>query len=143
MLAASHAIIGAVIAAKVPDPTLRYSLAIFSHPLLDIFPHWDFNNRRNGDINVPKTIFKSLFDAGIGYAFGFAIFGRQVPALTLFLTMFLAQLPDWIEAPYHIFNWKFPPFSWMRQWQHLCHWKLAFPWGFFTQLTLLLALLLY
>lgn len=142
MLALSHAITGAVIAAKIHNPALGYTLAVVSHPLLDLVPHWDFNTRCNGDRRTSTTILISLIDATIGFAIGIFLFHTQVPLPRLLLTMFLAQLPDWLEAPYHVFKWQFPPFSWVKRFQHYMHWKLRAPWGILTQLAFLAIILL-
>ncbi len=141
MLALSHALTGAVIAAKTTNPILGYSLAIVSHPLLDLFPHWDFNTRCTEDRKVSTTIIVSLTDAAIGFAIGFILYSAQVAPPQLLLTMFLAQLPDWLEAPYHVFNWKFPPFTWVKKFQHILHWKMQAPWGILTQLAYLVLIL--
>ncbi len=45
MLAASHAVAGAIIASQISSPEIAYSVALLSHPLLDLFPHWDLNTR--------------------------------------------------------------------------------------------------
>jgi len=135
MLALSHAVTGAAIASQTTaNPLLGYTLAVLSHPLLDLFPHWDFNTRHNGDRSVTKIIALSLTDASIGFLLGFLFFGSSVDPKILLTTMFLAQLPDWLEAPYHVFNWHFPPFTWIKKLQHLLHLKLAAPWGIFTQI---------
>src|SRR5437868_12727087 len=41
MTATSHALVGTVIAAKVGDPLLAIPLALLSHLILDMIPHWD------------------------------------------------------------------------------------------------------
>lgn len=141
MLALSHALTGAVIASKTTNPALGYALAVISHPLLDLIPHWDFNTRCNGHRKVTTTLLLSLTDAVLGFTLGFFLFKSQVDPQVLFTTMFLSQLPDWLESPYHLLNWKFPPFIWVKRFQHFCHWKLAFPWGFITQLAYLALIL--
>ncbi len=140
MLAVSHAITGAAIAHYSPTPILGFFLAFLSHPILDLIPHWDFNSRHNGR-NASKTIVISAIDAAAGFSFGFILFGTQIQPLILLTTMFIAQLPDWIEAPYHILNWRFPPFSTIKQIQHKLHIKLRAPWGVLTQILLILSLL--
>lgn len=141
MLAATHAITGAVIAKVSPSPSLGYVLALLSHPLLDLIPHWDMRTRHS---KRPRdsVIFYSLIDAFVGFALGFLLVKNAVPWEQLFLTMFVSQLPDWLEAPYVVFNWKFPPFSWIKAFQHLVHNKLSFPDGLYTQLILIFLLLL-
>jgi len=137
MLAASHAVAGAIIASQVTSPEIGYGLALVSHPLLDLFPHWDLNTRHNG-YGVGQIIWTSLLDAGVGFGIGFMLFGSVVDWKVLLLTMFLAQLPDWLEAPKHVFGWNFPPFSTIKRLQHYWHTKWDWPWGIAPQILLLL-----
>ncbi|MBI2010558.1 MAG: hypothetical protein HYS86_05305 [Candidatus Chisholmbacteria bacterium] len=141
MLALSHALAGAAIAASAPNPATALTLALLSHPLLDLFPHWDFNTRNNGHRPKGTIIAISLIDAALGFAAGIILFGSQVSPPLLLATMFVAQLPDWLEAPYHIFDWHFPPFTWVKQFQHTFHYKLASPWGVVTQVAFVLILI--
>lgn len=140
MLAATHAITGAAIAHYCPAPSLGFLLAFLSHPILDLIPHWDFNSRHNGR-NPYQTIIISATDAAAGFALGFILFGSQTLPWILFLTMFLAQLPDWFEAPYHILKWHFFPFSTIKTIQHKLHFKLNAPWGIITQILLIYLLI--
>ncbi|MBI2012734.1 hypothetical protein HYS90_02270, partial [Candidatus Curtissbacteria bacterium] len=41
MTATAHALIGASIAAKITNPYLGIPLAIISHFVADLIPHWD------------------------------------------------------------------------------------------------------
>lgn len=137
MLAATHAVVGAIIAKSAATPEVGYLAALISHPLLDLFPHWDLKTR---DLTKTKwqILWTSLLDAAIGFTIGFLLFGRSVNPLVLALTMFIAQLPDWLEAPLHIFNWRFPPFTTVKKLQHYWHTKLAFPLGIIPQLAIVL-----
>lgn len=141
MLAATHALTGAMIAAWSPTPAIGIAVAILSHPILDCVPHWDLRTRH---IRRSKALVvaSSLVDALLGFALGFFLMGNAVPAERLLLTMIAAQLPDWLEAPYLVMDWKFPPFSWVKVFQHRLHWKLPFPDGLYTQLILIFLLLL-
>ncbi|MBI4034874.1 MAG: hypothetical protein HY381_00570, partial [Candidatus Chisholmbacteria bacterium] len=105
MLAASHALTGAVIASLTPSPSLGYLLALLSHPLLDFVPHWDFNIRLTHKSKF-RILTISLLDASLGIISGFLLFGSSISPLRLLATMLLAQAPDWFEAPYHLFNWR-------------------------------------
>lgn len=141
MLVTTHSITGAVIAKLTPSPVLGYAVALLSHPVLDYIPHWDLKTRfTKRPIN--RVILYSLLDVFAGFGLGFLLVRDTVPATQLLLTMFAAQLPDWFEAPYVVFGWKFPPFSWVKSFQHKVHHKLPFPDGLFTQLILIFSLLL-
>ena len=78
----------------------------------------------------------SAADASVGFLIGFILFSSTINPLYLLFIMWLAQIPDWIEAPYH-FGFKFPPFTWMKYIQHLWHTKLGWPWGLLPQLAIL------
>lgn len=136
MLAASHAIAGAIIAKSVATPEIGYSLALVSHPLLDLFPHWDMHTR-NSKREPGITIWSSLVDAGAGFGIGLVLFWGQIDWKILLVTMFIAQLPDWLEAPYNVLGWNFPPFSTIKTIQHYVHCKMNLPWGLLPQLVLL------
>jgi len=114
MLNLSHAIIGASIAGAVPDPKIGLGLAFFSHPLADLFPHWDFNIRHNG-FSKTKMLAVALVDAFEGFLIGWLLFKDQVSGPYLFSAMFTAQALDWLEGPYRVFGWRFPPFSWVKK----------------------------
>lgn len=136
MLATSHAIAGAIIAKSASTPELGYGLALLSHPLLDLFPHWDLHTR-NSNRGPWVTIWSSLIDAGIGITIGLALFSSEVDWKVLLLTMFMAQLPDWLEAPYNVFGWHFAPFSSIKKFQHYVHCKMDLPWGLVPQIAIL------
>lgn len=135
MLDASHALIGASIAKTIPNPYLSIPLALATHFLADVFPHWDFRTRKTNRSKL-DTIVISLSDAGVGFILGFILFGSQVDILYLFTLMFIAQLPDWLEAPYHIFNWRFFPFTHIKKLQSKWHNKLGLPWGLIYQVAI-------
>lgn len=132
MLDASHALIGAAMAKLVPQPELGIPLAVITHFAADLVPHWDLRTRQIKRSKF-RTIFLSLADAFTGYALGWWLFRRSVPLLYLAGMMFAAQLPDWLEAPWHIFDWRFPPFSWIKRLQSRLHRKQDLPWGLVWQ----------
>lgn len=103
------------------------------HFLADIFPHWDFRTRKSNHSKL-QIIAISLSDAGLGYLLGYWFFSPLVPLNYLLTAMFISQLPDWLEAPYHIFNWNFPPFSSIKHFQSRLHYKLGLPWGLIGQI---------
>ena len=135
MLAATHAVVGAMIAASVSRPELGYLLAVVSHPVLDFFPHWDLNTRYNQRTKM-AILSTSLTDAAIGMGIGWWLFGSQVETTTLFITMFLAQIFDWFEAPFHLFDWHFAPFINIKRLQSWWHTKLGLPWGLVPQMAI-------
>lgn len=141
MLSLTHALAGAAIAKISASSKTAMIFALLSHPLLDYIPHWDLMTR-NGKRTVNQVVIYSLIDAGIGFILGVLIFKNSVPLPTLLGAMFMAQIPDWLEAPYTVFNWRFPPFSWVKEFQHKIHHKAKFPDGLYIQLILIFFLLL-
>lgn len=144
MLAASHALVGAAIASASwqVHPTLAYLLALLSHPVLDFLPHWDLNTRFNHQPKL-RLITLSLTDAALGIIPGLLLFADQVPVTVLLVTMLLAQGPDWLEAPYHVLDWRWPPFSTIKQFQSRWHHKLDLPWGLILQLVFISILIIW
>lgn len=128
MLDSSHALIGASIAKLVPNPYLGIPLSLLSHVLGDYVPHWDFNTRKVKRSKL-TLIALSLTDAFIGFFLGYLLFKSSVDPIYLFIMMFTAQLPDWLEAPYHVFDWRFFPFTQIKHFQSVHHNKLSFPLG--------------
>lgn len=141
MLAASHALIGASIAKLVPNPYWGLPLNLILHFAADLTPHWDLHTRQ-ANRSKAMIILWSLTDAGIGYLAGGWIFSGGVSWPYLGLMMLAAQLPDWLEAPYRIFDWHFPPFSSIKKLQSRLHRKLALPWGLIWQIIIVLGFVL-
>lgn len=142
MLDASHAVIGASLAKLVPNPAFGLPLALALHFAGDLVPHWDFRTRHVVRSKL-TTIVLSLSDAGVGFTLGWWLFRDSVSLPYLFLMMFVSQLPDWIESPYHIFDWNFPPFSSIKHFQSRLHYKLDLPWGLVWQTLIVAAFLLF
>lgn len=142
MLVTSHALIGAALAKLIPNPWLGYPLALLSHFAADLTPHWDFRTRKTNR-SILNTIIISLADAFIGFLLGWLIFKSKINNFYLFSMMFMAQLPDWLEAPYLIFNWQFPPFSTIKKLQSRLHYKLDLPWGLIIQISLIILIILF
>lgn len=132
MTATAHALVGGAIAASIPNPALGISLALASHLILDMIPHWDFGL---GWRNKSRTLFmaEGFFDLGVGLVSSYLIFGAHVN-LIYFLTVVFASLAfDILTAPYWFFKWHFPPFSWAYRIQSQVNAKAKLPWGIFTQ----------
>jgi len=141
MTATAHALIGASLAVKITNPLIGIPLAILTHFLADLIPHWDAGtNHRN------KTIMRLRIEAAIdvllGFVLVFLIFRNLVDPIYLFTMVIAAQLPDWLEAPSWMFGFKVPPFSWMDWLGHKLQSRLQLPWGLVTQVVVVGALLL-
>lgn len=142
MLDASHALIGASLAKLVPNPAWGLPLNLLLHFAGDLVPHWDLRTRHVIRTKL-QTIAISLGDAFAGYALGWWLFNDSVPLPYLALMMFTSQLPDWLEAPYHIFGWNFPPFSSIKKLQSRLHHKQDLPWGLVWQSLIVTAFVLF
>lgn len=139
MLDASHALIGASLAKLIPNPFIGYPLSLISHVIADYIPHWDFGGRETKHSKL-ILIALSLADAFIGFSLGYLIFKSSVNPTYLLTMMFTAQLPDWLEAPYHVFEWRFFPFSNIKSFQSFHHKKLNLPWGLVIQILIVITL---
>lgn len=144
MTATGHAVIGAIIAAKVGNPTLSIPLAIGSHILSDAIPHWDVATN-SGKKTKKALIYDAAFDVVFGFFMAFMILGIFFPATDPFYAVaiiLLAQSFDWLTVPYYFFRIKKPPFFfWVYKFQKLFDRKLGLPWGVIIQ-TLVIAFLL-
>lgn len=132
MTATAHALIGASLAVKFTTPQIGIPLAIISHFVADLIPHWDAGtNHRQKSLNRIKV--EATFDVLLGFALSFLIFRNLVDPIYLFVMIIAAQLPDWIEAPSWLFGFKVPPFSWLDWLGHKLQTRLQLPWGLVTQ----------
>lgn len=142
MTATGHAVIGTVIAAKVANPAVAIPIAIASHFLADAFPHWDTGYHRKQK-SRQKFLIESLIDLALGFVISFALIKLFFPQTNLtyaFLMIIMAQLPDWLTAPYLFLDLKWAPFCWIYNLQKKFDSRLGLPWGFINQVIALLAI---
>ena len=133
MTATAHALIGASIAAKVTNPYLGIPLAILSHLILDLIPHWDAGTNHR-EKSIMRLRAEAAIDVIVGFFLVFLIFRNIVPnPVYLYSMVIAAQLPDWLETPASMFNIKIPPFSWMNWVGHNLQSRMQLPWGLITQ----------
>lgn len=145
MTATGHAIIGTVIAAKVGNPALAIPLAFASHFLADALPHWDTGYHR-GNKTRNKFFIESGIDVFVGFLASFVLLQLFFPATNLFYAFFMiliAQLPDWLTAPYLFLDLKIPPFSWMYKLQKIFDTHLGMPWGVINQAIIIAAVIIF
>lgn len=132
MTATAHALVGGAIASSFSNPALGLSLALASHPLLDMIPHWDFGKGWR-DKNKITFMVEGVFDLSIGLISSYIIFGQFLD-LGYFLTVVFASLVfDLLQVPYWLFNMRIPPFSWAYQIQSKIDRTAKPPWGIVTQ----------
>ena len=144
MTATSHAVIGAVIAAKIGNPALAIPIAFATHLLADRVPHWDpaTNIKKK---SKERLLLDSAMDVFLSYAVAYLVtyyFFPETNILYMFFIVVCSQLFDWMTAPYYFFNIKFAPFYWAYKFQKMFDRKLDKPWGIVTQTVVVLLILL-
>ncbi|MCL5433299.1 MAG: hypothetical protein M1524_04270 [Patescibacteria group bacterium] len=142
MTATGHAIIGAVIAAKIGNPELAVPIAFASHVLADLTPHWDLGT--NGNARKDKHIVaKTAVDISVGFVLSFIMLTFLFPGTNLYYAFFIiitSQLLDWITMPYIFFY--VPPFTWFYKFQKKFHWEMDKPWGIIIQAIILILIVI-
>ena len=144
MTATGHALIGTVIAAKIGNPVLAIPIAVASHFLADALPHWDTGYHRASK-SKRKFFIESFFDVLLGFILSYAVIKLFFPSLNLtyaFLMIIMAQLPDWLTAPYLFFDLKGIPFCWFYKMQKKFDTTKDLPWGFINQAVVVLLIIL-
>lgn len=138
MTATGHALIGALIAAKFHNPYLAIPLAFASHFAADMVPHWDAGTHHRE--KSQKDLFKeSALDVIISVVTAFVLYDNilgESNYVLLYMSVFAAQLPDWLMAPYLVLNQHGRGFGWSKwsyQIQHKMNRRLDKPWGIITQ----------
>lgn len=154
MTSTAHTLVGAAIVSVVPNPFIAAPLVLASHFLMDLIPHWDFGtNWRSRPKYVTGLI--SISDTIIGFTLAYFLFWGKAPFLHLFMGMFLAVLPDWLETPWYILfahQKKFEPdtkanilekltFS-IYKYESKLHTKAQYPFGLYTQIATVLFFLI-
>lgn len=140
MTATAHALVGAAIITKFPNPW-GLLLAFLSHFPLDYIPHWDTitNGKKHSKI---FNLLVTAVDVLLGFILVWYFFGRLAPPVILFLAVIFSQLLDWLSAPYYFFNINLYPSRIMYQFQKKFHHKLGLPFGLITQIITLIAIFL-
>lgn len=115
MLELPHAVVGAVLAAKIGNPALAVPFAIASHFALDLIPHW--NPHLNTELKkhgrlTHKTTFFIVLDVAAALVTTILLasyFSPDTRMVTLILLgALMGILPDLVEAPYFFFGIKIP-----------------------------------
>lgn len=115
MIELPHTVVGAAIAVKVGNPALAIPLALASHFVLEVVPHWNphlyTETKKYGRVTPASTLFVAV-DVLASLAAGFFIASQLLPDTRHFWTViaasFAAVLPDVVEAPWFFLNFKHP-----------------------------------
>lgn len=111
MLETPHVAVGAAIAIKVGNPALAIPLALASHFVLDIIPHWNphtyTETEKNGKPSK-STFTIAIIDATAALALGVGIAATRYPDIgqmaTIIACSFAAVFPDVSKYPFFLFN---------------------------------------
>ncbi|OGH47979.1 MAG: hypothetical protein A3A51_05185 [Candidatus Levybacteria bacterium RIFCSPLOWO2_01_FULL_39_10] len=145
MTATGHAVIGTVIAASIPNPVIAIPLALASHVVADLFPHWDPGTNRKEKTNQ-EFLSGAMIDVGFSYILTFLLIVFLFPQTDLlyaYIVVFAAQFFDWAASPYTFFKVKNPPiFQWFYRFQKKFDNRLDKPWGIISQVAALAGLVL-
>lgn len=143
MTATGHAVIGTVIAAKIGNPALAIPIALISHTIADLFPHWDTGtNARQKGRN--RLFIDSALDVLASVFLSYLIIYFLFPATSIFyafIVILAAQLYDWMIVPYYFFKMNIPPFNWIYKFQKMFDNSLDKPWGIIYQIAVLIFIL--
>lgn len=142
MTATAHALIGASLAVKLTNPFIGIPIAILSHFLADLVPHWDAGTNRRKK-TIQRLRMEAAADVLLGFGAAFLIFSTIVDPVYLFVMIIAAQLPDWLETPSSKFGIRIPPFTWVENLGHKLQSRKQLPWGLVTQVVIVGALILW
>lgn len=142
MTATAHAVIGTVIAAKIGNPALAIPLAFLSHFAADMVPHWDtaFGSPKK---NKKRILVETIGDVILGFSLSYSIIVFLFPGTNIFyafLMIIVAQLPDWMFAPYYFFDIK--SLKWAYDLGKNTNVSIDKPWGVITQIVSVSAVIL-
>jgi len=133
MTASAHALVGASLAAKIVNPTIGLPLALVSHSLLDLIPHWDFGTNHQQKSKT-RLFLEASFDVLLGVFLVWLLFRNLVSPVYLWSMVVAAQLPDWIDTFSSLIGISdYKPFVWLKNFQRKYNNKLELPWGLITQ----------
>ncbi len=102
MTTTAHALVGAAIASKFPDPILAPCLAIASHFVMDTVPHWDIGTHWRKRSKT-ETGLLAIAETLLGITVAYFLFREKAQTWLLLATIIASVLPDWLEAPWYIF----------------------------------------
>lgn len=139
MTATAHAILGTVIAAKIGNPIFAVPIALASHFAADLIPHWDVGTNRHKKTKK-KLIIESASDVLLSFVVSYGIIFFIFPQTDFFyafLILIIAQLPDWLMAPYYFFGIR--EFKWAYLIGKNINKDLDLPWGLINQIAILAA----
>ena len=148
MIELPHTIVGAAIAAKIGNPLLALPLALASHFVMDMVPHW--NPHLNKEIAkygkvTTLTTWVIIIDVVLSLIAGITIGSKFLPDTNRFLLVmaccFLAVLPDVAEAPHFFLGQKWRPIKKLVEFQSKIQFNVPFLPGVASQALVIIAAL--
>jgi len=141
MLELPHTLVGATIATQIANPLLALPLALASHFVFDLIPHWNpslYTETKKLGKPTWQTNAIITIDVILSLIMGFFVALRFWPDTgRIFLVIaacFLAVLPDLVEAPYFYLGVKNPALKKFIAFQHKHQAKAKIIPGLLTQL---------
>jgi len=149
MLELPHAAIGLAIASKIPNPFIAIPLALASHFLIDLIPHWNpslYSETKKYGRPLKKSTNIIIIDVILSLFLGlfvvFKISSNLTMSLTLLFSVFASVVPDVIEGFYFFLGVKA---SWLQKlikFQHDHQARAPLIPGIITQIIVIIASLL-
>lgn len=149
MLELPHVAIGLAIASKIPNPLISIPLALASHFLVDLIPHWNpslysetkkLGKPSKKSVNI--IIIDVILSLTLGFFVVFKISSSLIFSLTLLFSAFASVAPDVIEGFYFFLGVKA---SWLQaliKFQHNHQGRASFIPGTITQIIAIIISLL-
>ncbi|CAN5278481.1 hypothetical protein BH10PAT1_BH10PAT1_7010 [soil metagenome] len=113
MLETPHVAVGAAIASHIPNPFISIPLALASHFILDITPHWNphinreikkFGSPTKQSVNIIRV--DSVLALVVGSAIALHATPNYMQAANILACSFVSVLPDVVEIPYYFLHRK-------------------------------------
>lgn len=140
MLVLPHVIIGATVATLVKNPALSAPLALASHFIADLFPHW------NPHLNAELKKYKHLSNSTVTFIFLDCLLSSVVifvlllrlplfapQFFNLLVCVFLSIFPDLVEIPYYFSKKRSPLIERIVKFQSSHQWDVPAPLGLLIQ----------
>lgn len=108
MLSISHALTGAFISSKIPNPFISTPLILASHYLEDWILHWDVGTGlTNGSRKRRDAMLLEIGDMILAFILIILFFqtGKSTIQYTIWYGAFVGLLPDFVEAPRNFLHW--------------------------------------
>lgn len=108
MLSISHALTGAFISSKIPNPFISTPLILASHYIEDWILHWDVGTGlTNGSRKRRDAILLEIGDMILAFILIVLFFQIEKSTLQLHIWYgaFIGLLPDFVEAPRNFLHW--------------------------------------